>query len=144
MIDELVRGIEQLLERIGGALNFRLVIQPIVAISLALSAGIRDARNNKPAYLWEVVTNRAERRILLASAWKDLGRLIIACFLIDSIYQLIVLRHFYPLQVVIVVLVLAVIPYILVRGPTTRLIRRYKRMKASKTEIITQEENKNG
>ena len=123
-MDELTRAIEQLTRRLSGPMHIRLWIQPAVAITLAVRAGLRDARENKPAYLWELLTNPANRRQMLHSAWKDLARLIIFCFLIDSAYQFFVLKFYYPLQALIVVLVLTVIPYIMVRGPITRLRRR--------------------
>jgi hypothetical protein len=45
-MDELHRAIGQLMERIGGPLSFRLLLQPIMAIALAIRAGVRDAREN--------------------------------------------------------------------------------------------------
>jgi lauroyl/myristoyl acyltransferase len=45
----------------------------------------------------------------------------------DLIYQVIVLRWFYPLEALIVALVLAFLPYILLRGPVNRIARFLKR-----------------
>jgi hypothetical protein len=44
---------------------------------------------------------------------------------LDVIYELIVWRWIYPVQALVVAVVLAIIPYLLVRGPTTRLARRF-------------------
>jgi hypothetical protein len=41
------------------------------------------------------------------------------------IYELIVYRWVYPGQALIVAVVLAIIPYLLVRGPVTRVARRF-------------------
>jgi hypothetical protein len=41
----------------------------------------------------------------------------------DSAYQLIVLDRFYPGEAVIVAILLAFIPYVLLRGPIARLAR---------------------
>jgi hypothetical protein len=127
---EIDRAVEQLLGRSSGPMYFRLLIQPAVAITLAIRAGLRDTRENKPAFLWELLTNPAQRRQLLQSVWKDLGRIIIASFGIDIVYQLIVFKFFYPLQSVIVTVAIALLPYIMLRGPVTRLSRRFKAPKS--------------
>ena len=43
-------------------------------------------------------------------------------FLLDSAYQLIVFRWIYLGQAVIVAIILAVVPYVLLRGPVNRLM----------------------
>jgi hypothetical protein len=45
----------------------------------------------------------------------------------DLIYQVVVLRRFYPLEALIVAFVLAFLPYILLRGPVNRIARFLKR-----------------
>ena len=47
--------------------------------------------------------------------------------IIDVVYEFIAFRSIYPLQPLLVAFVLAVIPYILIRGPVNRIARsRYK------------------
>lgn len=121
-----MRAIEQLFGRVTGPLSFRLILQPLVSITLAVRAGLKDARENKPAFLWEFVRTPGKRRQLLHSSWKDIGRVIIVAFVIDSVYQTVVLKFFYLLQAVIVTFLLAVVPYILFRGPVTRLSKKMK------------------
>jgi hypothetical protein len=43
----------------------------------------------------------------------------------DVIYQLIFLKTFYPVESLIIVLVLAFIPYVLIRGLAARIARRW-------------------
>jgi hypothetical protein len=43
----------------------------------------------------------------------------------DAIYQVIVLGQFYPAEAVIVALLFAFIPYVIIRGPATRIARRW-------------------
>ena len=124
LTEALTRGIEQLLGRAGGPLHLRLVIMPVVVSFLAIRAGIRDARRGQSAFLWELVSVKSERRRLLRSALQDIGRLILTASVLDTSYQLAVLRAFYPLQLVLMVVALAVLPYVLLRGPVTRLARR--------------------
>ncbi len=136
------RAIEQLLGRASGPLHVRLLIQPIVATILAVRAGLRDSREGRPAFFWTVLTRPEERQILLHSGWKDIGKLFIVALLLDTLYQLIAFRGFYVVQALIVAVVIAVIPYTLLRGVVTRLTRSIYKQKsepanalvASKTE----------
>jgi len=51
---------------------------------------------------------------------------IFACSL-DVIYQLLFLHAFHPLQALVVACLLAVLPYVAIRGPLNRLILRRRR-----------------
>jgi hypothetical protein len=126
-IDEaLSRAVEQLLGRASGPLHFRLLIQPAISAVLAVRAGLKDARGGQP-FLWGVVTDEAERSRLVRSAWKDIGKLFLMGLALDSVYQAIALRAYFPLQALIVAVVCAVLPYVLIRGPVMRLARRSRR-----------------
>ena len=48
--------------------------------------------------------------------------MFIASIVIDLAYQIFVLRWIYPLQAVFVATVLALLPYMLVRGPISRVV----------------------
>jgi hypothetical protein len=123
ILEMLNRGVEQLLGRASGPLHFRLLIMPTVVTILAIRAGMKDAREGQPAFLWAILTNPAERRRLFRSAVKDIGRIFIVAIVLDTIYQIIVLRAFYPVQLLIVAVMCAIVPYVLIRGPVTRLTR---------------------
>lgn len=123
----LSRGIEQLFGRTAGPLTFRLVVMPTVVSIIAIRAGLHDAKEGRPAFLWEFFINPSERRRLLGNAWKDIGRIIIIALVLDTVYQLMALRAFYIVQAMIVAFVCAVVPYVLFRGPTTRLTRQIYR-----------------
>lgn len=124
--DELSRAVDELLGRAGGPLRIRLLIQPTIAITLAILAGLRDVRENKPPFLWEFVRNAGQRRALIKKVWKDLGRLLVAAFIIDSLYQLIALTTFHLLQTLIVTFALALLPYIILRGLVTRIRLKFR------------------
>ena len=123
ILEMLTRGVEQLLGRAGGPLHFRLFVMPLVVTSLAVRAGLKDAREGQPAFLWAILTNPAERRRLLRSALKDVGRIFLVAVLLDTTYQIIVLWAFYPVQLLIVAVACAIVPYVVIRGPVTRLTR---------------------
>jgi hypothetical protein len=122
-VDEIfARGWDQLLDRLDGPLSFRFLMQPAVAATLALLAGIRDARTGRPPFLWTMVTEPSERRTLLSSAWHDVQMVFVVAVLLDGVYQLVVIRFFYPVQALIVAGLLAFVPYVVLRGLVTRLI----------------------
>ena len=130
VVEIVSRGIEQLLGRAGGPLHLRLVIMPTVVTVLAIRAGLRDARRGEPAFLWAMLANQSERPRLIRSAVKDIGRIFVVACVLDSVYQLAVLRAFYPVQLVIVAVTCAIVPYALIRGPVTRLTRLLRRKQA--------------
>jgi hypothetical protein len=138
MNEMLQRVLDNLIGRTSGPMNFRLIIQPAVAIFIAIRAGLNDAREGRPAFFWAALSNRAYRPELLRQGWKDVGKVFILAIVLDSIYQLIVHRGVYFLELIITASVLAIVPYVLVRGPVNRIARTKqsgeqvtKRMKAS-------------
>jgi Flp pilus assembly protein TadB len=76
-------------------------------------------------FFWAVFTDKARRPELLQLAWKDVGKVFIVAFTLGVIYELIVWHWVYPTQAILVAVVLAFIPYLLVRGPVTRIARRF-------------------
>ena len=119
----LTRVWEDLIGRIGGPMSFRLILQPAMALFFGIRDGLKDARSGRPAYLWTVFTNPAERGYLLHEGWKAMIRVFILGLVMDAIYQFIVLRWFYPGEALITAFVLAFVPYLLTRGPVNRIAR---------------------
>jgi hypothetical protein len=78
-------------------------------------------------HLGASITDPTERRRLVRMAVKDVGRIFIVAIVLDITYQLVVLRWVYPGEVLVVAVACAVVPYVLVRGPITRLVRRLYR-----------------
>lgn len=124
MEEILKRALQNLLGRVGGPMSFRLLIQPTVAVFLAVRAGLKDAREGRPAFLWAVLSSGRHRPGLLQHGWQDVGKVFIIAMILDAIYQLIVHRGVYAGEMLITATVLAIIPYILVRGPVNRIARR--------------------
>lgn len=122
-MNEFSSAIDQLLRRASGPMHIRLIIQPIMAILLAIRAGLKDARENKTPFLWEFAKNKEQRKVLTNTMFKDLSKLMILAFLLDFVYQIIDLKSFSLLQALIVMFVLALLPYMLLRGLVTRLHR---------------------
>jgi hypothetical protein len=109
--------------RFDGPLHFRLFVQPLMAILFAVRDGRQDAREGRSAYLWAFLTDPAQRRYLLESGWKGISKVFVLAFALDIVYQFMVWRGLKPLQALLTAIVLAVLPYALLRGPVNRLMR---------------------
>lgn len=107
--------------RTTGPLKFRFILQPSVAILLAIRSGLKDSRLGRPAFFWKFCVDPAKRTQLLRSCWKSIGRLFILAFVLDCIYQVIATHRIHFYGALIVAIVLAVVPYVLVRGPVNRI-----------------------
>ena len=128
-METLQRIVENFFGRMDGPLHFRFILQPLMASIFAILDGIKDAKAGKPAYFWALVFNPEHRKELLQSGWKHVGKIFILAVVLDVVYQLKVLKTIYPGEVLIVALVLAVVPYLLLRGPVNRLMRLIKKDK---------------
>ena len=117
------RFLSNLYGRAGALFTFRLVLQPLVAGVIACRAGLRDAREGRPPYLWSFFKNPAARRSLINNGWKDLARIFSLAIVVDLIYQLVVLRWIYPLETLAVALIVALLPYLILRGLVNRLVQ---------------------
>ena len=123
MDDWWVRFTNDLVGRVTGPLHFRLVMQPLMAALLAVGAGLADAKANKPPYFWALLSNRADRVAMIKDGWKSVGRVFLLAVVLDVVYQLYELRFVYPTQTIVVAFVLAIVPYLILRGLVTRLAR---------------------
>ena len=61
MEDVLARIATNLVDRVSGPMNFRLLLLPVMASIFAILAGLRDAKAGKPPYAWPLVTNPGHR-----------------------------------------------------------------------------------
>ena len=122
MEEHLARLYENLIARVSGPLHFRLLLQPLMATIFAVKSGLKDAREGNPPYLWTLFSDRSHRRKLLGEAWKAVGKIFTIAVIIDVIYQFIALRRIYVLDVIITAVLLAIVPYLLLRGPVNRVV----------------------
>ena len=125
------RGWENFTARPEGPLNFRFIIQPTLASIIAIRAGLKDAKAGKPAYLWTALTSSVDRAALLHGGWKDMRVPFLVAAVLDAIYQIIIHRWIYPLELLFTATLLALVPYIILRGPVDRVARRFLRNDAA-------------
>ena len=118
------RFFHDMIGRLTGPLTLRLFLQPSVAMFLATRDGIKDARAGRPPHLWRMITGSAEVR---ARRWKETWRAVLKVFILavlfDCIYQWLVMRWIYPGEAMFTAVILAIVPYVLLRGWVNRLAR---------------------
>lgn len=117
----------QLLARPSEPMKFRFVLQPVMAAIFAVRDGVRDARTSRPPFLWAMLYRPGRRVVRLEEALNATARIILLGLVMDVIYQYVVLHRFYPAEAVIIAIVLAFVPYAILRGPVARIARRRRR-----------------
>jgi hypothetical protein len=124
MDDMWTRIATDLVDRVSGPMKFRLVLQPLMAAAYAIHSGLKDAREGKPPYFWSLASDPEGRAARLKDGWKSVGKVFILAIVLDVIYQLIEIHFVYPGEAIIVAIILAIVPYLILRGLVTRLARK--------------------
>lgn len=111
-----------LVSRADGPMTFRLYLQPLMAFIAALHDGVKDARLERSPYLVRLgKAPRTERLQTFRESTTAVSRVLILGVVMDVIYQLRMFGGFrYPLESFVVAVVLALVPYLLLRGPVAR------------------------
>ncbi len=124
MDDIWMRIVEDMGDRVSGPLKLRFVLQPVMASIFAIISGLNDARTGKPPYFWALITNPAHRADMIRDGWKSVGKVFVLALTLDVVYQIVVLRFVYPGEALIAAFVLAIVPYLILRGLVNRLTPR--------------------
>ena len=127
MEELLQRFVQGFASRLEGPFSFRMIIQPLMAVIFAIIDGLKDAKWGKPAYFWALFGSAEHRRELLKDGWKHFGKIFILAIILDLVYQLKVQQPVNVAGVIVAALVLAVLPYVALRGPINRLALMIKR-----------------
>ncbi|HSE68397.1 MAG TPA: hypothetical protein VLB12_15515 [Gemmatimonadales bacterium] len=114
-----------LAERPGGPMTFRFILQPIMASIAAIHAGIQDARIGRPGFFWSILHDPERRKRRIGEALRATGQIILLGIVMDTIYQLRVLKTFYPAEAALIAVLLAVVPYFLMRGIAQQIAKRW-------------------
>ena len=112
---------QNLIERPGGPMTFRVILQPVMATVAAALAGMRDARAGRSPYFWAILRDPRQRGPRLQEGMVATARIILLGLVMDVIYQIVVFDTFHPGEAAIVALLLAFVPYLLLRGPVARI-----------------------
>ena len=61
---------------------------------------------------------------MVKDGWKSVGKVFVLAIILDVIYQIVATRFVYPGEAIITALLLAIVPYLILRGLVTRLVRK--------------------
>ena len=123
------------LARPGGPMTFRFILQPAIAAIAALRDGVSDARLGRRPYLWGMLRGMHTAEGRRGRLWEGIvstGRILILGVVMDVIYQWVVFKTFYPAQAAVIAVLLAFVPYLLLRGPMERVARHWVARQAVK------------
>jgi hypothetical protein len=124
-MDDLVTRIaENMADRVSGPMKLRLVMQPLMASIFAIRAGLADAKAGRPPYFWSLLSRPDQRAAMLKDGWKSVGEVFVLAIALDVVYQLIEQGFVYPVEALLVAVLLAIAPYLLLRGPVSRIAPR--------------------
>jgi len=127
MDDVLARIGHDLLGRLSGPLTARVFLQPLMATFFAARDGLADARHGRPPFMATILGSRDDRRRLIHEGFTAILKLLIMAVLLDLIYQVIVFRRIYPFETLDVAIILAILPYFVLRGPINRVAQLWRR-----------------
>ena len=123
-MDEILqRFLPEMIGRVDGPMSMRLLMQPAMALIMAFRDGRRDAREGQAPFGWALFNDPAHRRFLLRDGWKGVGKVFTMASLLDLVYQYLAIGGFRPLQAIATACLLALVPYLLMRGPFSRFGR---------------------
>lgn len=120
MDEVLARGWTNLIARLDGPMHIRLIVQPLVAVLLAVRAGMKDARARRPPFL-AALRRHEQRRERLRQGWSDIGKVFLVAAVLDAVYQTWVHGGIFLLELLVTATFVALVPYALVRGPARRI-----------------------
>jgi hypothetical protein len=121
-VEVLERLWRNLLDAPSGPMSFRFILQPSMSAIVAIRDSVRDARTGRSRLT--VAASPRERLGRLRGELIATARIILLGIAMDVIYQFLVFETFYPAQALLIALLLAFIPYLLIRGPA-KLIARW-------------------
>lgn len=125
MGDTVARIWTELVGRLTGPFAFRFVLQPLMGLAFAIRDGVHDAKAGRQPYLWSIVHSPEARAELVREGFSKIKRVVILGVVMEIAYQVMVLHAFRPLEMLIMVVGLAVLPYLLLRGAVTRIARHW-------------------
>ena len=115
---------DYIVELLTGPGNLRFVVQPLIAILLAIRDGRNDAKAGTPAYLYEVVSGSGQRGATLKGGLKAILMPFSVAVILDSILQIVIFDVWRLQGALLVGLCLVGIPYVVVRSISNRLFSR--------------------
>lgn len=111
--------------RTDGPMTFRFFLQPTMAAIAAVHDGLKDAREGHKAFFWTALWDSSQPTGRLREGLISTTRIMLLGIGMDVIYQTQVYDRFYPGEAVMIAILLAVIPYFVLRW-LVELVARWK------------------
>ena len=124
MDDFWTRVVDNMAARVTGPMQLRLLLQPLMASIFAIRSGLADAKAGKPPYFWAVFSDPVNRAEMVKDGWKSIGKVFVLALILDVIYQIVATRFLYAGEAITTALLLAIVPYLILRGLVNRLVRK--------------------
>src|SRR5438093_11485921 len=125
-MDVLTRIWEDLISRIGGRCRWCFFANLPGCFFLAFATVSRTRARAAPPIFGRFSQIRRLGVIFCTKGGRRWSKFFVMAIVIDGIYQFIVCRWFYPGEAIITALILAFVPYLLIRGPVNRIARLWK------------------
>ncbi|WP_291153784.1 hypothetical protein [Hyphomicrobium sp.] len=110
--------------RTDGPMTFRFFLQPTMAAIAAVHDGLRDARSGHKAFFWTALWDPSQPAGRLREGLTATARIMLLGIAMDVLYQHQVFDRFYPAEAVMIAILLAVVPYFIVRWLVELVARR--------------------
>ena len=145
-MDSLLPVLERFLARLTGPMHLRFIVQPIMAAILGIRAGLHDARQATPPFIWSLCTRPSGWKQQLKQAREHLVIPLVAAIVLDGIVQYLLFQRIRVLGAVVLGTILMGLPYSLARGFTNRIVsvRRHWRTRAAGERSSTAAERRSG
>jgi hypothetical protein len=112
-------------DRVHGPMTFRFFLQPTMAALAAIPDGIRDARLGHKSFFWSALWDARAPKGRLREGLISTARVVLLGLSMDAIYQFKVFDRFYPVEALMMAILLAVIPYFVLRWIVELVARRW-------------------
>jgi hypothetical protein len=109
----------------SGKGQFRLILQPAMAVLLGVRMGIADAKRGDEPFIARLVHTKPRWPLVKQSIARAAVPLVVAV-VIDSILQFLTQRYVRPLAAVVVGAILVWLPFAITRGLSNRAWRRHQ------------------
>jgi len=120
-MENMLRIWRNVMARPSATLSFRFILQPTIAVITAINDGLKDARRGRSPFVRAILKEPAQRKLRLNEGLNATARILLLGIAVDIIYQLIEFERFYPIESLLIALLLAFIPYCIVRGLVVRV-----------------------
>jgi len=118
--------LDKIAARLTGAMSFRFILQPGIAVFLGARDGLLDAKAGTPPIIADIIFKPKPRERRLKSAFHRLLTPIVVATVLDAIAQYLIFKHITPLDALFVGTLVMGVPYALTRGVVNRIATAYR------------------